>query len=287
MKSFITVLTVLACGLFTFSAFADQRDSDQQSLSGELSLEKDVSKDDETKAFEHYLDGAKKGRWFSKLTLRALYYFTSNETEISPWLQKAADQGESGAQLLLGKCYLNGTGIKQDYGEAVKWFHKSAEGGNPDAQTLLGKCYFDGTVIKQDYSEAVKWFREAAHREYPEAEKMLGVCYFNGTGVEQDFDEAINWFCKSTWHDDMGARRILRYCYHEKIGENQNCSEWPLFRCSYDMDDVEADYAEAAYWCRNAANGGFPVAQWTPRPVVRPMRTSTASWQHSAATSVR
>ncbi len=36
-----------------------------------------------------------------------------------------ADQGNAGAQTILGWMYANGYGVPQDYGQAVAWFRKS------------------------------------------------------------------------------------------------------------------------------------------------------------------
>jgi TPR repeat protein len=47
---------------------------------------------------------------------------------------KAAEQGDADAQLLLGIMYNNGEGVLQDYKEAVKWFRLAAEQGDANAQ---------------------------------------------------------------------------------------------------------------------------------------------------------
>jgi hypothetical protein len=49
------------------------------------------------------------------------------------WLQDAAESGDSDAQKFLGRCYLNGTGVKQDELEAYKWFALAAKHGSKSA----------------------------------------------------------------------------------------------------------------------------------------------------------
>jgi len=43
---------------------------------------------------------------------------------------KSAEQGYPKAQLLLGKMYSRGTGVKADPAEAEKWFDKAIQNGN-------------------------------------------------------------------------------------------------------------------------------------------------------------
>jgi len=49
-----------------------------------------------------------------------------------------AEQGDAEAQLLLGKMYVNGTGVTRDFREAFKWFKLSGEQGDVEASFMLG-----------------------------------------------------------------------------------------------------------------------------------------------------
>ena len=53
-------------------------------------------------------------------------------------VQKAAEQGDADAQLLLGVMYNTGSGVAQDYKQAVAWYRKAAEQGYATAQSNLG-----------------------------------------------------------------------------------------------------------------------------------------------------
>ena len=91
-----------------------------------------------------------------------------------------AEQGDAYAQACLGICYYRGTGVEQNYGEAVNWCRKAAERGDADAQAVLGNCYYHGTGVEQNYGEAVNWYRKAAEQGhagaqgYLEARKAIG-----------------------------------------------------------------------------------------------------------------
>ena len=109
----------------------------------------------------------------------------------------------------LGVCYANGTGVSQDYAEAVKWYRKSAEQGMAYAQNDLGVCYADGTGVSQDHVEAVKWYRISAEQGCAVAQFNLGECYEYGNGVLKDIPEAIKWYTKAAEQgDEESAERI-------------------------------------------------------------------------------
>ena len=48
---------------------------------------------------------------------------------------------------------------------AVEWFSKAAEQGLALAQLNLGSCYFDGTGVAKDEERAVEWYSKAAEQE--------------------------------------------------------------------------------------------------------------------------
>ena len=74
---------------------------------------------------------------------------------------------------MVRRCYYNGQGVAQDYGEAVKWFRKAAEQGNVDAQFNLGLCYEYSKGVAKDIDEAAKWYRKAAEQGNADAIKAL------------------------------------------------------------------------------------------------------------------
>ena len=162
--------------------------------------------------------------------------------EAVKWYRKSAEQGNAHGQNALGWCYYNGKGVVQDYAEAVKWYRKSVEQGNAAAQFNLGVCYRNGLGVVQDYAEAVKWFSKSAEQGYAAAQFGLGVCYANGEGVVQDYAEAVKWFSKSAEQGDADAQFNLGWCYENGRG-------------------VVQDYAEAVKWYRKSAEQGDAVAQ--------------------------
>ena len=90
------------------------------------------------------------------------------------WYQKAADQGNAGAQNNLGFCYQEGQGVPKNYNEAVKWYLKATEGYTQGrAERHLGDCYEHGYGVVQDITEAIKWYKKAADDDDSEAREAL------------------------------------------------------------------------------------------------------------------
>jgi TPR repeat protein len=87
--------------------------------------------------------------------------------------RKAAEQGDSSAQLELAQKYLSGDGVEKNSEEAAKWFLKAASQGNVEAQVSLGWLYRRGDGVRKSDSEAIKWFQKAAGKGSSSAEQIL------------------------------------------------------------------------------------------------------------------
>ena len=61
-----------------------------------------------------------------------------------------AAQGDTLAQLYLGKMYFSGEGGSRDYAEAAKWFRLAAEQGDTIAQSFLGVCRIRNSARVRD-----------------------------------------------------------------------------------------------------------------------------------------
>ena len=60
-----------------------------------------------------------------------------------------------------------------DHKEAVKWFRKAAEKGAPAAQIRLGDCYIEGTGVEQSKTKAIIWYKAAADQGDNDAKEIL------------------------------------------------------------------------------------------------------------------
>jgi TPR repeat protein len=51
--------------------------------------------------------------------------------------KREAEAGDAIAQMNLGICYFNGSGVAVDKAEAVKWWKRAADSGDADALMML------------------------------------------------------------------------------------------------------------------------------------------------------
>jgi len=158
-------------------------------------------------------------------------------------LRKKAEQGSAEAQCNLGRAYVLGKGVPQNYTEAVKWYRLAAEQGHADAQYFMGLAYSNGEEVTRDYKEAAKWWELAAEQGISKAQFNLGVAYDSGKGVPQDYKEAVRWFRPSAEQGYAKAQYNLGVAYDKGKG-------------------VPQDYKEAVKWYRLAAEKGIAEAQF-------------------------
>src|SRR3989442_867918 len=65
------------------------------------------------------------------------------ESRLKYW-QAKAEKGDRVAQRYIGWHYYLGQGVTKDFVEAATWFRKAADQGDSSAQWLLGICYARG-----------------------------------------------------------------------------------------------------------------------------------------------
>ena len=103
----------------------------------------------------------------SNRLLDFLDIFLMNETK------KAAEQGNSYAQNLLGTYYKEGCFVNKNYIEAIDWYMRAAEQDNPQAQFNLGECYEYGYGVMANRDKAREWYEKAAEKGLTSAIKAL------------------------------------------------------------------------------------------------------------------
>lgn len=135
-------------------------------------------------------------------------------------LREAAEAGDAEAQLNLGVCYANGTGVSQDLDQAALWFRKAAEQGHVKGQFALGHCYTYGDGVPKDMMQAAEWFRKAAEQGHADAQSSLGLIYSDCAevyadceGITEDIPQAVAWFRRAAVQGNGFSMRILGGLY--------------------------------------------------------------------------
>lgn len=142
---------------------------------------------------------------------RARFYFLSVARELwpkdpqnplqhqslAPAQPKEGRGGEwaGSAASFLGRMYLRGEGVKQDFNVARMWFERAAERKEREGHNGLGIIWRDGlTERKKDVKKAMYHFGIAAGRDLAEAQVNLGKIYYNAGNIKTAvayFDAAV------------------------------------------------------------------------------------------------
>ena len=99
------------------------------------------------------------------------------------WYLKAAGQGHTQSQNMLGLMFDQGKGVTKNPTVAAKWYEKAGEGGLALAQFNIATMYELGEGVTQDYVKAAKWYEKSAEQGYGKAQVSLGTLYHQGKGV--------------------------------------------------------------------------------------------------------
>jgi len=108
-------------------------------------------------------------------------------------LKELAEKGDAEAQTTLGLKYIK-TKTRDGYKEGFKWFSRAANQGNTRAQVEIGHIFKNGKIVVQNYDETLKWYRKAAEQGDYIGQFSMGLMYFEGKGVAKNYIEAHKWF---------------------------------------------------------------------------------------------
>lgn len=199
-------------------------------------------------------------------------------TALGEWLP-LAQQGNAGAQFLLGALYAQGHGVPQDYGQAAQWFRRAAEQGHVAAQYNLGVRYHEGRGVPHDPRQAAEWFRLAAQQGFIRAQYNLGVLYANGDGIPRDASQATEWFRRAAHQGDPKAQYNLGLMYAGGVGVPQDHGEaYVWFTLATTQLPPGADRDQAVQ------NRDLVGARLTP-PQLAEAQTRVRLWQPQPETS--
>ncbi len=124
-----------------------------------------------------------------------------------------AHNGNSFAQLELGRLYLGGVGIHYDCDKSIKWLFKSARQGNSYAQFELANCFYYGQGVAENKVQAIELYTKSAEQGNVKAQNKLGSLYLDGIDVPKNYLVSLRWYKKSALQGDKDAQCCLSNIY--------------------------------------------------------------------------
>ncbi len=115
--------------------------------------------------------------------------------------------------------------MAQTYGEAIRWYEKAAKDGSSAAQYLLGYKLETGTGGPRDLFKAARWYRSAAAQSHPMAQFRLGRMYQNGSGVPLDLGKAVSLYLSAASRGVAEAALNVAYLLERGLGVDANLAK--------------------------------------------------------------
>jgi TPR repeat protein len=135
-------------------------------------------------------------------------------------LSALASQGDSKAQLQLGKIYQSETqGASLDVPKAIDSLTKAANAGEGEAAQLLGRIYMYGAKgVAIDLPKSAQWFQRGTDLGDPTSTNGLGYLYEFGQGLPKDVRKAVELYKKAADLGDARGMANLGSMYQSGLG---------------------------------------------------------------------
>lgn len=194
-------------------------------------------------------------------------------------LMPLAEKNVAMAQNTIGKMYLQGQEVQQNYSKALLLFQKAAQQNLPNAQNNLGVMFAGGYGVPQDFKQAIAWFERAANQGYVIAMNNLADIYEGGVGARKDPIAAEQWRNRTQGQASSPTRREITvelsgskdykkglalyqdfrlreaFCPLLSSAEKGNPEAQLKLESMYrNGQHVEKDESQAAYWKKRASD---------------------------------
>jgi uncharacterized protein len=189
-----------------------------------------------------------------------------------------SELGFETAQINLAQMYEKGQGTPENKNKAYKWFLKAAEKGNSNAQLKLVFIYFqDGYCpdVKKNNKAGFSWLKKAATQKNAEAQYLLGKLYSEGpvrVGVKINQQKALKWLTKAAEQGGLNHQIGLSGYYFDLERQEEKNDEYylphePPKRCKRclnihrKIDKNSENTKEGLKWLRKAAKQKYNPPQ--------------------------
>jgi len=136
-----------------------------------------------------------------------------------PGIEKTACK----AAAYLGRMYLRGEGVSQDFDKARIWFERGITHGDPLAQYGLGLMHLHGYLGKVRIQKAMSLLKVAADQDFAPAQVEMGRLHLD-QGSTEDLRVANNYFELAARYGNIEANYHLAEMVHHSVGREKICA---------------------------------------------------------------
>ncbi|KAI1432167.1 hypothetical protein GGR50DRAFT_697275 [Xylaria sp. CBS 124048] len=257
-------------------------------------------------------------RYFLSVTTK--YWRTRDGRPVEgakPPLEKIASKAAG----YIGRMWLRGEGVVQDFKTAQRWFERGIKHGDAQSQWGLGIICLHGYGVPKNVPKAFDLFKAAADQDFSLAHVALGALHLD-QGQPEDMKAANSYFeAAARWYN-FEAQYYLAEMIHHGVGRDKTCgvamqyyknvaersepvvSSWTEANQAYEDGDIELaflDYvmaAEQGYekaqnnvaFLLDPTNSVFSLPDWLKRQAARPRLLQNSAlalvyWTRSAIQS--
>lgn len=146
----------------------------------------------------------------------------------------------------LGRMFLRGEGVEQNFAIAKTWFSRGVDYGDAQSQYFLGLMYLNGFGVPKDAFKASTYFKTAADDDYAAAQIRMGALFLD----QGDVGTAIKYFELAGRHGHIEAWYYLAELTDSGIGRDKSCEVAAAY---YKVVAEKAEIISAAFAEANQA----------------------------------
>ena len=203
----------------SFSEASKNGDESARIYLGYMYLEGLYVKPDPNKTYMLFREVAEKNNHLAQFALSQLLFSDEKSkpekvAEGNQWLLKAAEGGNSEAQLNLAQRMLLGKDINQNTAVAVSWLNEAAKNGHPQANVILSALYLEGKFVQRDRNQGLILLKEEARKKNAHALGLLGLYGVSGRHIRKNVNDGFRLIDYAANHNSVDAlywRGLLLY----------------------------------------------------------------------------
>ena len=197
-------------------------------------------------------------------------------------VERAIAAGDRAARVALGRRYLDGDGVPQNFAKAVELIPKAAESGDPKARYLLARIYAEGLGTQPDPRRAHLEASLAAAQGHERAADLLAriEARMKAEEIELAQDDAAK-----TWEERSGTSTIESRKRAAMAGDP--AAMRALAKAYYQGLGVPRHYQRAYTWASLATAAGDRMSKGIRDRILRTMETGLITRERILAAQIR
>ncbi|KUI54666.1 hypothetical protein VP1G_02037 [Cytospora mali] len=168
------------------------------------------------------------------------------DENFKPGLDKIASKAAG----YLGRMYMRGEGVQQDFDRAKFWFERGISYGDAQSQYCLGLILLHGYGVSKNIAKATELLKASADQDYALSQVQLGVLFLD-RGQPEDVRIANDYFELAARYGNIEAQYYLAEMIHHGIGRDKACAQ------ALGLYKVVAEKAEPLVSTWNEANNAY------------------------------